>query len=547
MTESFKKQNITVIVFEIIIIILGVLGITLATTNVLNTRTKTILKAGVYEVAYQGSFDLTGGELEPISDSLINIDTKETVLRAEFSLKGTEKNKEELVYDIMLKDYSINSSLLNEYTKWQLYKNGILLSTGNFSPQFDSDIVTETFTLTNTQESLPKYNEGYDNYVLLIWISEACEDLTTCTYVDQSDIVNSTLSLTAFVAVNNTGKTNLVRTPSVDTSRANAPELSDNMIPIYYHEGAWKVANRANGDTHSWYDYTNSKWANAVITKNNKYYDAVPGTTIPESDIISFFVWIPRFKYQVWNLNKDYTSSYDAYTKGINIVFEGGLSTSGEIICQDNTCTGNNNEYLTHPAFGNNLRGFWVSKYELSKNTTFKNNQTILINEDISLYNEKLSTFANTYRLNATSKVINNLEWGAITYLSHSKYGLCQEDYCQELGNNDTTTSGKNKQDTTTRNVYGVYDMSGSAAEYTTGIYPIGTALEEILINDSYVWDNSSYTNNNKDYLLRGGVGKTIFTVDDLGMFDISTRMTITKKILTEITEDTEKKEDLAQ
>lgn len=538
MTESFKKKNLTVIIFEVFVVLIGIISITLATSNVINTRTKTILKSGSYEVAYQGSFDLTGGELEPISDSLVNINTKETVLRAEFSLKGTEKNTEDLVYDIMLKDFSIDTSLLNEYTKWQLYKNGSLLSTGNFSPQFDSDIVTENFTLTNTQEDLPKHNEEYDNYVLIIWISEACEDLTTCNFIDQSDIINSELSLTAFVAVNNAGKSNLVRTPSIDKSRANAPELSDNMIPVYYHEGKWKVASRANGATNSWYNYDNSQWANAVITKDNKYYDDAPGTTIPDEDILSFFVWIPRYKYQVWNINKDYTSSYDAYTKGINIEFEGGLSSSGEITCQETICTGNNNEYLTHPAFGNNLRGFWVSKYEINKNSTFKNNQSILINEDITLYTENLLNFANTYKLNATTKVINNLEWGAITYLSHSKYGLCQEEFCQELGNNDTTISGKNKQDTTTRNVYGVYDMSGSAAEYTTGIYPIGTALEEILLDDSYIWGNSSYTNNNKDYLLRGGVGKSIFTVDDIGMFDISTRMTIIKKQLTVVTDN---------
>lgn len=539
MTESFKKKNLTVIIFEILIITLGVVGITLATSNFLNPRTKTIFTAGSYEIEYQGSFNLTGGELEPISDSMITINATETVLRAEFSLKGTEKNTEDLVYDIMLKDFNIDTSLLNEYTKWRLYKNGNLLSSGNFSPQYDSDIVTETYTLTTIQEDLPKHNEAYDNYVLIVWISEPCEDLTNCNFVDQSDIIGSTISFTAFVAVNNAGKKELTRTPSVDTSRANAPELSENMIPVYYNEGAWKVADESNGAIHSWYDYTNSKWANAIITKENKYYDAAPGTTIPEADIIAFFVWIPRYKYQVWNINKEYTSSYDALNKGINIEFEGGLSSSGEIICTEE-CIGNNNKYLTHPAFGDNLRGFWVSKYELTNNSTFKNNQQVSINEDFSFYQDKLNSFANTYNLNATSKIINNLEWGAITYLSHSKYGLCQDDYCKELGNNTTTTSGKNKQDTTTRNVYGVYDMSGSAAEYTTGIYQLGTSLEEILISDSYTWNNSSYTNNQKDYLLRGGAGKTIFTVDDLGMFDISTRMTITKKQLTEITEDLE-------
>ena len=37
-------------------------------------------------------------------------DTSSRIARRKYE----EKNKEELVYDIMLKDYSINSSLLNE-------------------------------------------------------------------------------------------------------------------------------------------------------------------------------------------------------------------------------------------------------------------------------------------------------------------------------------------------------------------------------------------------------------------------------------------------
>jgi len=529
MDKSFKKKNIFVIIFEIFLIVFAVIGITLATSNALSSRTKTILTAGIYEVDYQGSFALTGGELEPISDSLININTTESVLRAEFSIKGTEKNTEDLIYDIMLKDMNIDCSLLNEYTKWHLYKNGTLLSQGNFSPQFDSAIVSNNFTLTNIQEDLRKYNEGYDNYVLIIWISEACEDLTTCTFVDQSNIVNSTISLTAFVAVNNTGKKALVRTPSVDYSCANAPELYDNMIPVYFDEGTWKIADKNNGMINPWYNYNNAQWANAVITKNNEYSEQPPGTIINEKDIIASLVWIPRYKYQTWNITDELTDSYDAYNKGIAIEFVGGLSSNSEVICTEETCTGNNNEYLTHPAFSSNLRGFWVSKYELSDNYTFKNNQQVLINEDISLYEEKITTFANNYRLNATSNIINNLQWGAITYLSHSKYGLCPKDYCIELGNNETTISGENKQDTTTRNIYGIYDMSGSASEYVKGNYQLGTALEEVLLSNGYTWYDSSYINNQKDYLLRGGVGKTLFTVDDFGMFDLTTRMTITK------------------
>jgi len=533
MDKSFERKNIYVIIFEIIIISLAVGGITYATSQFISGRTQTILIAGIYEIDYQGSFAVTGSDLEPISDSLININTTESVLRAEFSIKGTEKNTEDLIYDIMLKDMNIDCSLLNEYTKWNLYKNGTLLSQGNLSPQFDSNVVTENLTLTTIQEDLPKHNEGYDNYVLIIWISEACDDLTTCTFVDQTPVVNSRMSMTAFVAVNNTGKQELVRTSSADYSCANAPELYDSLLPVYYDEGIWKIADKNNGATNPWYDYHSAKWANAIITDNKAYYSQEPGTHVKEEDIVAALVWIPRFKYLTWNVEDNLTDSYDAYRKGITISFEGGLSTSKPDDCTEEECPLKNNQYLTHPVFGDNLRGFWISKYEINDNNniTFTSNRKALINEDITTYEEKINSFVNKYQLNATSTIINNLEWGAVTYLSHSQFGLCPDNNCLELESNATITSGHDKQDTTTRNVYGVYDMSGSASEYVIGSHLLGAALQEVLIDESHAWYNSSYTNNQKDYLLRGGIDKTIFTVDDLGMFDTTTRMTIKKKV----------------
>ena len=53
MNKSDKNRNYLVVIFEIIIIILGIVGITLATTKLLNDRTVTNLKTDEYNVDYQ--------------------------------------------------------------------------------------------------------------------------------------------------------------------------------------------------------------------------------------------------------------------------------------------------------------------------------------------------------------------------------------------------------------------------------------------------------------------------------------------------------------
>ena len=50
MNKSDKNRNYLVVIFEIIIIILGIVGITLATTKLLNDRTVTNLKTDEYNV-----------------------------------------------------------------------------------------------------------------------------------------------------------------------------------------------------------------------------------------------------------------------------------------------------------------------------------------------------------------------------------------------------------------------------------------------------------------------------------------------------------------
>ena len=152
-----------------------------------------------------------------------------------------------------------------------------------------------------------------------------------------------------------------------------------------------------------------------------------------------------------------------AYDDGIEIVFENGTGT----VSNNNIV---NNSYITHPAFGDNLRGFWISKYEISKygdDYKFVSGVDSYRNDNLDNYKSIIENVSNNYKLgnDASGHIVNNLEWGATVYLAYSKYGVCSGDGCTSIGINETYTAGNNKQDTTTRNVYGVYDM----AETTQG------------------------------------------------------------------------------
>lgn len=220
------------------------------------------------------------------------------------------------------------------------------------------------------------------------------------------------------------------------------------------------------------------------MTLKEYYESAQLGKNINLSDVSAFYVWIPRFKYKTWNVTGTaVTPLYPVETTGIDITFEEKHNNSGTIYCQKGICYNDNllitkvteqdnGKYYTHPAFtkdNQELTGFWVSKYEISHNKDIESKPGNIVTTNKSLINfyqdiTKISK-ENNYHM------IKNTEWGAITYLSHSKYGLCQESTCKEVLANQTYTSGNNLLDTTTGNQTGVYDMAGSAAEFAMGNY----------------------------------------------------------------------------
>lgn len=315
-----------------------------------------------------------------------------------------------------------------------------------------------------------------------------------------------------------------------------------------------------------------SGYNNFYPMTTDTYYKSSPlGTTIKDSDINEFYVWIPRFKYRLWNVTGEPNiSSYDAYTKGIDISFEKNKESGGSIYCKDNICysdeertisltQNDNDKYYTPSTFTNNeeLLGFWVGKYEVSngcKDNCLTNSSDLTIlpnqeswrNNNLSNYYEAIKGKGNSYH------IIKNSEWGTISYLSHSKYGICSNMKCTEITSNNTYISGKEGKDSTTGNIYGVFDMAGSASEFVMANYTsnnslalnnsnfkynvtipstdydlysgtnfiLGDATKEILLTQSSTgsWDNnySIFIDKVNNWFIRGGmagneVGNGIF------------------------------------
>ena len=303
-------------------------------------------------------------------------------------------------------------------------------------------------------------------------------------------------------------------------------ELYQGLIPVTYNSNGDVVV----ADTNTkWYDYSNHEWANAVLvnyadsTIKSKYFNddmslksSVVGSTISMDEILQMYVYIPRYRYKLFNANNG-TSKEQA----VDIIFEkvGTEKSNGT----------ENGEWLTHPAFtfGNTeLPGIWAAKFEASGTTDnyqIKPNQKSLTNINLAtMFSTSRSTILNASKYglnnNVDTHMMKNMEWGAIAFLTNSIYGryndasTCIASGCEVWINNintgygsGTAVSGQVKQGpsitgcagtstsadvsdsqtacasgydwktkgvnaSTTGNQYGIYDMAGGAFEYVMGV-----------------------------------------------------------------------------
>ena len=274
----------------------------------------------------------------------------------------------------------------------------------------------------------------------------------------------------------------------------------------------------------------------------------VDDVALHPDDILGYWVYIPRYSYEVMRRDaidlvqqsEDFKIKFETADTTKKVPVEGCSDTNNpksyRVGCSLNrtytdtatdTSTNEvtNTTWATHPAFtwmdedGNpvELNGIWVGKFETTGSTE---EPTVLPNEKhMSLVSgnigdmydvaksmgieDKNNKYGNTTSTNlpnqnnnhlatSTSHMLKNSEWGAVAYLSASRYGAgvnnVQINANASSGNdgNDDSSygvtgcgpNGSSQYNTengqlasTTNNIYGVYDMAGGAYEYVMGSY----------------------------------------------------------------------------
>lgn len=304
----------------------------------------------------------------------------------------------------------------------------------------------------------------------------------------------------------------------------------------------------------SWYNYETQtrNWANARTSDSNAY-----------------FVWIPRYAYKITYFNT--VNNANAYRtdknskvgiigysniEGIIVIEEGKekLLTGSEPANVIGTVkTSGYTDYIVHPAFefegdtqdvNSSRAGIWVGKFESSgaKTTATSKGEVKIVPNVESLKGmtvgeiftacEKVKT---KYGLTSDSHMMKNTEWGAAAYLAESKYG---RNGVEVYKNNTNYVTGEgnyasNVNQSTTGNIYGIYDMNGTSCEYVAGI--LGSKLSNSSkynfagINSKYY---DVYTNYSESKKIKGdgvyetstaGSGSTGWH-KDLSMFVTSSR-----------------------
>lgn len=219
--KNIIKNNSKFIIVMLLIIVLGITGVTVAikvgnfNPIAINTTTGNISATISYDSSVNSSTVTSTGKMFPIEDSLVTGTsvTDARVLKVKFTVTGKSTNPANSIYDISLRNITMDKELKSLNVKWRLYKNNTLLSNGNFSPSFDV-IENNRLVLTNTQQDL---TTTASTYVFLMWISETCTgDITSCTNSDnQFKYVGKNFSFDIKLETSTKAKKTLTRTPAV--------------------------------------------------------------------------------------------------------------------------------------------------------------------------------------------------------------------------------------------------------------------------------------------------------------------------------------------
>lgn len=289
--KNLIKSNLKFIIAMTVVIALGAVGITFAinidTFNPIGINIGTAtLGANITYLNGSSATITSTGKLLPINDDKTEItpdSTNESILKIDFKLSGTSTNPNNTIMDISLNNISMDCELKSEYFKWKLYKEEALLSSGSFSPKFDS-MKNNRLVLTNTQERLTT-NE--DKYTLLIYLAESCTgDLSTCNAnsgsYNQETLLNKSFSATMKVELSTGNK----KTNTRSTTSTSACSYTSVSVPTC-NTLTYNGSSRTLITTNAKYTLTNNTGTNAgnyvVIAELKSDYKWPDGTKVAKS------------------------------------------------------------------------------------------------------------------------------------------------------------------------------------------------------------------------------------------------------------------------
>ncbi len=341
------------------------------------------------------------------------------------------------------------------------------------------------------------------------------------------------------------------------------PVIKNGLVPVTIANNG--TVTKSSETANDWFDYDTSKWANAVILNGADTYSV--GATIPDSAIKGYFVWIPKYRYKLW------TTGTDSTAKLIEIEFNSENTTNSNTECIATNVAGNvgtcsAGKWMTHPAFTSlGVNGIWVGKFETTGTTsapTVKPNIASLRSIDGStMYNT-----AYNFNRGLDSHMMKNTEWGAMAYLTNSKYGRGNSEVwintsstgitgCagSSVSDNLSSSGCKNAYNTatgyhasTTDNISGIYDTSGGSGElvmgnlnkvaHDSGLTPssiadryidrytaesVGNKILGDATGETNGWnvDNKQFLNYEGYWLIRGGWN---FNITSAGIFSFNRR-----------------------
>ena len=361
------------------------------------------------------------------------------------------------------------------------------------------------------------------------------EQSTTATAFDRS---NGRIDI---VFLNGTGY-DITETP-------NKPALDNTMVPVYYDTtaSAWKVC--SDTDTTNWYNYEpedvskagtaegdthKNRWANVMLTdliqveKDGTTYTTeqiktlltgnnlsqIVGATVTTEG--SMLVWIPRYAYKITYYKETAKTTIIGYSDSRGFVHPDGtypnnMQAPTTAINVTGTIETKTYEYYRpHPAFekdvsqggwSKRITGIWIGKFEATGTTSAVT--TISTTNTVALKNQKIgvlwNSLKNKFKARTTqSHMMKNSEWGACVYLAESKFGR-NEVAITKNGNSSLYTGDgdykNNQNQSTTGNIYGVYDTVGGISEFVACYVPNNRNTNGYQFAST---DGLSTTNNNK-------------------------------------------------